>query len=120
MPAVSRLSVLRFIVAKELMMSGFTSNQSLRSRGVPTRLRRRVLARDHGRCQMRGPDCSGVATVVDHIQPVAEGGTDDLENLQSACDPCHDPKTQTEAKRAREKLGRKRPPPRRPGLGGWL
>lgn len=34
---------------------------------------------------------------VDHIVPLAKGGTDDLENLQLLCIECHKIKTQREA-----------------------
>ena len=44
------------------------------------------------------------AVAVDHVVPKAQGGTDDLENLQSICQECHDIKTQAE-KGARLKLG---------------
>lgn len=30
---------------------------------------------------------------VDHIKPKAQGGTDDPDNLESLCAPCHDAKT---------------------------
>ena len=33
------------------------------------------------------------ATDVDHIIEKAHGGTDDLDNLQSLCNPCHKDKT---------------------------
>jgi 5-methylcytosine-specific restriction protein A len=61
------------------------------------KLRRIVLARDKYLCQL----ClkSGRVTeaqVVDHITPKAKGGTDNLDNLQSLCNHCHDHKTATE------------------------
>ena len=37
------------------------------------------------------------AKVVDHIKPILEGGSDDLDNLQSLCHSHHDIKTATEA-----------------------
>jgi len=43
------------------------------------------------------------ADVVDHIKPLAEGGTDDRENKQSLCNPCHDEKTKREARRGRDR-----------------
>jgi 5-methylcytosine-specific restriction endonuclease McrA len=41
------------------------------------------------------------ATEVDHIRPKEEGGTDDDENLQAICGPCHTAKTGREAARGR-------------------
>jgi len=36
------------------------------------------------------------ATEVDHIVPLASGGTNDLENLQPLCHSCHSRKTAKE------------------------
>jgi 5-methylcytosine-specific restriction endonuclease McrA len=53
-------------------------------------LRRAVLERDGYACLIRGPRCTGYATTVDHIVPVAEGGEFWApENLRSACGPCN-------------------------------
>lgn len=56
--------------------------------------RGRALRRDGHLCQ----EClkNGIitkATEVDHILNKANGGTDDLDNLQSLCNPCHKEKT---------------------------
>ncbi|WP_184243798.1 HNH endonuclease [Novosphingobium chloroacetimidivorans] len=40
------------------------------------------------------------ATIADHIKPKAEGGTDDRENYQGICHPCHVAKTAEESARA--------------------
>ena len=56
-----------------------------------TRVRRQVLERDGYRCQIRNPAvCTTVATCVDHIRGLAEGG-DPLapRNLRASCDPCN-------------------------------
>ena len=50
------------------------------------------------------------ATQVDHIKPKADGGTDDLGNLQAICDDCHKRKTA-------EDSGYR--PKQRIGLDGW-
>jgi len=40
--------------------------------------------------------------VVDHIINLAAGGSDDRDNKQALCTPCHDAKTLSEARRGRE------------------
>jgi 5-methylcytosine-specific restriction endonuclease McrA len=37
--------------------------------------------------------CGNLATDIDHIVEVANGGTDDIENLQPLCNACHKAKT---------------------------
>lgn len=59
--------------------------------------RKRILVRDRYLCQ----DCRrrgiGIkAESVDHIIPKAHGGTDDDDNLESLCWPCHRRKTAKE------------------------
>lgn len=87
----------------------FKSNRRTRARGVDPKLRRRVLSLAGGMCEILSPGCTGVATEVDHIIPVAEGGADELDNLQAACPGCHRIKTQAEAARGRAKFSRLRP-----------
>lgn len=56
----------------------------------------KVKARDQYQCQQ----CQRLTIdgEVDHITPIAKGGTDNLENLQWLCRaPCHRDKTITEA-----------------------
>ena len=49
-------------------------------------------------CKVRG--YVTLATEVDHIKPLWEGGQEyDRNNLQSLCSPCHIEKTSAEAKR---------------------
>lgn len=64
--------------------------------------RKRILARDKGLCQpcLRAGRVS-IARQVDHVTPKSEGGTDDDDNLQAICKPCHQVKTAEEAKRGR-------------------
>lgn len=47
--------------------------------------------------------CGDKATEIDHIIERAEGGTDDLENLQPLCNTCHKGKT---AKYNQERIAR--------------
>lgn len=57
-------------------------------------LRAYILRRDGYRCQFRhlggiGPKCNRPAQHVDHIVPVAVGGSDDPENLRASCARCN-------------------------------
>jgi 5-methylcytosine-specific restriction protein A len=53
-------------------------------------LRVYVLDRDHHTCQIRGPRCTTVATVVDHVVDRADGGAlYHTTNLRAACAACN-------------------------------
>ena len=56
---------------------------------IPVRTRDAVFARDHGRCTYVGSDgkrCDETIRLhVDHIKPVARGGTNDISNLRLLC-----------------------------------
>ncbi|TAL42993.1 MAG: HNH endonuclease [Salinibacterium sp.] len=74
------------------------------------RIRRLVLERDEGFCQIRLVGCTMIATEVDHI-----GDRDDHseDNLRSACKACHQKRTYMQT------LGhapRRRPSEPHPGL----
>lgn len=59
---------------------------------VPLKDRWAVLKRDNYRCTRCGASPASNHTVeleVDHIVPVARGGTNDLGNLQTLCRPCN-------------------------------
>ena len=49
------------------------------------KLRHRILQRDNFTCYL----CGNEATTVDHITPLAKGGTDDEWNLAAACKRCN-------------------------------
>ncbi|WP_193636274.1 HNH endonuclease [Brachybacterium subflavum] len=84
------------------------------TRAQQTAWRRQILTRDP-QCQIRGPRCEGRAVEADHIIPVTEGGDElDLRNGQGACHPCHNDKTQAEARRGQARWKRKTE--RHPGL----
>lgn len=60
--------------------------------------RKRIRARDCGLCQ----ECKrqGRTTIghpVDHIIALVDGGTDDDDNKETLCQPCHDAKSAREA-----------------------
>ena len=58
-------------------------------RRIPVRMRDDVFARDHGRCTFVGPDgrrCDATRGLqIDHIVPVAQGGTGEIGNLRLLC-----------------------------------
>ena len=53
------------------------------------RLRFEILRRDNHACRYCGGTAPDVALTVDHILPVALGGTDDPTNLVAACRDCN-------------------------------
>lgn len=58
------------------------------------RLRILVLQRDHYICQADG--CGrpvGKSGHIDHITPLAQGGDNTMQNLQTLCHGCHNRKT---------------------------
>ncbi|MCY1533414.1 HNH endonuclease [compost metagenome] len=66
--------------------------------GRPWRRKRdAVLLRDQYTCQV----CDKVTDEleVDHITPLARGGSDDMSNLRAICVPCHKIKTAREGGR---------------------
>jgi HNH endonuclease/AAA domain len=83
--------------------SNFSRTLSRHERGYGSaweKLRLVALQRDAGLCQPC--QVSGrltLANIVDHIKPKAEGGNDDLDNLQTICRSCHTNKTALESAR---------------------
>lgn len=69
--------------------------------------RQRILKRDNGLCVL----CIttgrvSLATEVDHITGLAQGGTHDDDNLQSLCHDCHATKTARDnGKRTKPRIG---------------
>jgi HNH endonuclease len=56
---------------------------------ISTRLRFEVFKRDKFTCQYCGEKAPEVILHVDHVEPVAKGGTTDLLNLVTACGTCN-------------------------------
>lgn len=56
---------------------------------IPKRTRFEVFKRDKFTCQYCGRKSPEVTLEVDHIKPVAEGGTNDILNLITACFDCN-------------------------------
>jgi 5-methylcytosine-specific restriction protein A len=92
------------------------SNESRHKRGYGSawdKIRKLVLVRDKHLCQpcLRSNKPTA-GSQVDHITPKAKGGTDDMDNLETICDPCH------KAKTARDN-GKEYKPKRTTGIDGW-
>jgi 5-methylcytosine-specific restriction protein A len=59
-------------------------------------VRRRKLF-EVGLCELQHPGCLGIASEVHHKVAMEDGGAaDDMENLVSACKPCHSVETRRE------------------------
>ena len=57
---------------------------------IPRQLRHEVFVRDGYRCRECGASVEDGATLeIDHILPVAKGGTNDIDNLQTLCKECN-------------------------------
>lgn len=107
----------RPLVPRTMTRRAGTGSWSGARRSFPPSVRRSILDRDGGVCQLGYPGCAVTATEADHIIPVAEGGTDDEANGQAVCPPCHRRKTAEEIARGKARQPRrKRPPAPHPGL----
>ena len=52
-------------------------------------IRFEVLKRDNHTCRYCGARAPHVVLHIDHIEPVARGGKNDMENLATACSACN-------------------------------
>ena len=55
---------------------------------VTKRMRFEILRRDNHACRYCGATAPDVKLVVDHVTPVALGGTDSPDNLVASCAAC--------------------------------
>jgi hypothetical protein len=60
---------------------------------VSKRLRYEILRRDNHTCRYCGASAPDVPLRVDHVTPVALGGTDTADNLVTSCEPCNSGKS---------------------------
>lgn len=65
-------------------------------KGLSNKVRFEVFKRDKFTCQYCGKSAPDVVLNVDHIKPVAEGGTNDILNLVTACFECNNGKSDRE------------------------
>lgn len=62
---------------------------------VSKRLRYEILRRDSYTCRYCGASAPAVPLTVDHVTPVALGGTDEPTNLATSCEDCNSGKSST-------------------------
>jgi hypothetical protein len=71
------------------------NNGAVKRRSLSPRMRRKVFLRDGFKCQECGASPGKDRRVwleVDHIFPVAKGGSNDMSNLRTLCDQCNNGK----------------------------
>ena len=77
-----------------------------RGYGATWRRKRASFLRRYPLCvRCEGSNRTEAATVVDHIIPLHDGGTHDVENLQPLCRDCHAAKTATDLRKRRSGAG---------------
>ena len=59
---------------------------------IPSALRHEVFKRDGYKCKECGKTGEETTLHIDHILPVSQGGTDELNNLQTLCKECNEAK----------------------------
>ena len=70
-------------------------NERVGRQPIPSNLRHAVLKRDNYRCVECGATNKETTLEIDHIVPVAKGGTNDISNLQTLCKDCNRAKSAT-------------------------
>ena len=75
-------------------ISTIVAQQNIR-KPISKTLRFEVFKRDSFKCQYCGAEAPNVLLHIDHIKPVAGGGTNELTNLITSCMPCNLGKSDT-------------------------
>ncbi len=74
---------------KRQSYTSLNSNQKYKRDPIPGALRHEVFKRDGYRCVECGATNKETTLHVDHILPVSQGGTNELNNLQTLCKKCN-------------------------------
>lgn len=64
-------------------------NSKSRRKSISKALRFEVFKRDSFKCQYCGRPAPEVVLQIDHVEPVVEGGTNDILNLLTSCSDCN-------------------------------
>lgn len=59
------------------------------SRNIPKSIRVDVLRRDNYRCLFCGVSAKKAELQIDHVIPFSQGGSNDINNLQTLCSDCN-------------------------------
>ena len=97
-PGRSRCDACNRVVRKRWSRQSVLNRQN-RMRGAgggAQRLRRKVNTQGGSPCMGCGPWHPAPSIVIDHVDPVGKGGTDQDDNVQPLCLPCHRIKTRQE------------------------
>lgn len=70
-------------------MSNIVPIKQAKRKGISKKTRFEVFKRDNFTCQYCGGQSPDVILRVDHINPVAGGGDNDILNLITSCEPCN-------------------------------
>ena len=60
---------------------------------IPPSVRKYVFERDNYQCQSCGISNKEARLQIDHIIPLAKGGSNDMSNLQTLCSDCNQQKS---------------------------
>jgi HNH endonuclease len=72
-----------------MMRAEMTTGEKPIRKQLSKKTRFEIFKRDIFTCQYCGAHPPGVILHVDHIKPVADGGTNVIDNLVTACEPCN-------------------------------
>ena len=64
-------------------------NKRNKRKQIKSSIRAAVIKRDKSTCQMCGATAPEIQIHIDHIKALANGGTNDIENLQVLCSDCN-------------------------------
>lgn len=75
------------------MIKGIKGKEMAKRKAISNGLRFDVLLRDNFTCQYCGKKPPETELVIDHVNPVANGGTNDIDNLVTSCFECNSGKS---------------------------
>lgn len=68
---------------------GWDERLGMKRKYLSKRVRFEVFKRDSFKCQYCGAHPPGALLHIDHIHPVSDGGSNEMDNLLTACDECN-------------------------------